>query len=40
MESSAVASVHHLIEDYRRFLRTSYRFLDPHLRARFEQHLS
>ncbi|HHH47906.1 MAG TPA: DEAD/DEAH box helicase [Gammaproteobacteria bacterium] len=40
MKSSAVASVHHLIEDYRRFLRTSYRFLDPHLRAQFEAHLA
>lgn len=36
MKSSAVASVHHLIGDYRHFLRTSYRFLDPHLRMQFE----
>ena len=40
MKSSAVASVHHLIEDYRRFLRTSYRFLDPQLSRQFEQHLA
>lgn len=40
MKSSAVASVHHLTEEYRRFLRTSYRFLDPQLRAQFEQHLA
>jgi hypothetical protein len=32
--------VRHLIEEYRRFLRTSYRFLDPHLRDQFEAHLA
>jgi hypothetical protein len=37
--SSAVACVRHLIGDYHRFLKTSYRFLDPHLRAQFEAHL-
>jgi len=33
-------AVRHLIEEYRRFLRTSYRFLDPHLRRQFEEHLA
>jgi len=33
-------AVRHLIEEYRRFLRTSYRFLDPHLRRQFEAHLA
>jgi len=32
-------AVSHLITQYRRFLRTSYRFLDPHLREQFEEHL-
>ena len=36
---SAVSAVHHVIEEYKRFLRTSYRFLDPHLREQFEEHL-
>jgi hypothetical protein len=31
-------AVRHLIEEYRRSLRTSYRFLDPLLRRKFEQH--
>ncbi len=30
----------HLIQEYRRFLKTSYRFLDPHLRKQFDQQLS
>jgi ATP-dependent helicase YprA (DUF1998 family)/RNA polymerase subunit RPABC4/transcription elongation factor Spt4 len=29
-----------LITEYRRFLRTSYRFLDDHLRRQFEEHLA
>jgi ATP-dependent helicase YprA (DUF1998 family) len=33
-------AVRHLIEEYRRFLRTTYRFLDPHLRQQFEGHLA
>ena len=33
-------AVHDLIGEYRRFLKTSYRFLDPHLREQFEQHLA
>jgi ATP-dependent helicase YprA (DUF1998 family) len=40
MKISAVSCVHHLVEEYRRFLRTSYRFLDDHLRRQFEQHLA
>ncbi|HNU82115.1 MAG TPA: DEAD/DEAH box helicase [Thermoanaerobaculia bacterium] len=33
-------AVRRLIEQYRRFLRTSYRFLDEHLRRQFEEHLA
>ncbi|GBD36077.1 DEAD-box ATP-dependent RNA helicase CshA [bacterium HR36] len=33
-------AVRHLIEEYRSFLRTSYRFLDDHLRRQFEEHLA
>jgi ATP-dependent helicase YprA (DUF1998 family)/RNA polymerase subunit RPABC4/transcription elongation factor Spt4 len=33
-------AVRHLIEQYRRFLRTSYRFLDERLRVQFEAHLA
>jgi ATP-dependent helicase YprA (DUF1998 family) len=33
-------AVRHLIAEYRRFLRTSYRFLDEHLRTQFEEHLA
>ncbi|MFP5288789.1 MAG: DEAD/DEAH box helicase, partial [Thermoanaerobaculia bacterium] len=33
-------AVRHLIDQYRRFLRTSYRFLDEHLRRQFEEHLA
>ena len=33
-------AVRHLIAEYRRFLRTSYRFLDPQLREQFEAHLA
>jgi hypothetical protein len=40
MQPSAVTCVRHIIEEYRRFLKTSYRFLDPHLRDQFERHLS
>lgn len=32
-------AVRELIAEYRRFLRTSYRFLDDHLRRQFEAHL-
>jgi hypothetical protein len=32
-------AVHELIGEYRRFFRTSYRFLDPHLRRQFKDHL-
>jgi ATP-dependent helicase YprA (DUF1998 family)/RNA polymerase subunit RPABC4/transcription elongation factor Spt4 len=37
---SAMACVSHLVKEYRRFLRTSYRFLDDHLRRQFEEHLA
>jgi hypothetical protein len=40
MRAPVVSSAHHLVEEYRRFLRTSYRFLDPALRAQFESHLA
>lgn len=33
-------AVRELITEYRRFLKTSYRFLDENLRSQFEQHLS
>lgn len=36
---SAPAAVRHVVEEYKRFLRTSFRFLDPHLREQFEAHL-
>jgi len=37
--TSARVAVRHVIEEYKRFLRTSFRFLDPHLREQFEAHL-
>jgi hypothetical protein len=40
MQPSAVSCVRHIIDEYRRFLKTSYRFLDPHLREQFERHLT
>ncbi|MGQ0669706.1 MAG: DEAD/DEAH box helicase [Actinomycetota bacterium] len=39
MTVSAPAAVGHVVEEYKRFLRTSFRFLDPHLREQFEEHL-
>jgi len=33
-------AVRELIAEYRRFLKTSYRFLDDHLRRQFEEHLN
>jgi hypothetical protein len=40
MKSSAVACVRHLMDEYRHFLRSSYRFLDDYLRQQFEDHLA
>jgi len=40
MKPSVVGCARHLIEEYRRFLKTSYRFLDDNLRRQFEAHLS
>jgi len=40
MKPNIPLAVRHLITEYRRFLRTSYRFLDPHLRDQFEAHLA
>jgi len=37
--TSAPGAVRHVVEEYKRFLRTSFRFLDPHLREQFEGHL-
>jgi ATP-dependent helicase YprA (DUF1998 family)/SOS-response transcriptional repressor LexA len=39
MKCSAVTAANHVIEEYKRFLHTSYHFLDPHLRVQFEEHL-
>lgn len=39
MSISAPAAVSHVVEEYKRFLRTSFRFLDPQLREQFEAHL-
>jgi len=39
MTVSAPAAVRHVIEEYKRYLRTTFRFLDPHLRRQFEEHL-
>ena len=40
MKPNIPQAVRHLVEEYRRFLRTSYRFLDPLLRRQFEEHLA
>ncbi len=40
MATNVPRAVRELIQQYRRFLRTSYRFLDPHLRRQFEEHLA
>ncbi len=40
MTASAIACVGSLIEEYRSFLKTAYRFLDPQLRGQFERHLA
>jgi hypothetical protein len=37
--TSAPVAVRHVIEEYKRFLQTSFRFLDPHLREQFETHM-
>lgn len=39
MRPNIPQAVRELIGEYRRFLRTSYRFLDDHLRRQFEAHL-
>lgn len=39
MTVSAPAAARHVVEEYKRFLRTSFRFLDPRLREQFEKHL-
>ena len=40
MSCNIPQAVHELIAEYRRFLRTSYRFLDDQLRQQFEDHLA
>ena len=40
MSANIPVAVRDLVGEYRRFLRTSYRFLDEHLRNQFEAHLS
>ncbi|MCX7974133.1 MAG: DEAD/DEAH box helicase [Candidatus Aminicenantes bacterium] len=40
MNINMLQAVHHLIDEYKSFLKTSYRFLDDHLRKQFEDHLS
>ena len=40
MPPNIPVAVRNLIEEYRSFLRTSYRFLDDHLRRQFEEHLA
>jgi hypothetical protein len=39
MSAHAVTCVEHLIDEYRRFLRSTYRLSDPGLRKQFEQHI-
>lgn len=37
---SVVESVRHLVDEYRSFIRSSYRLADPHLREQFEAHVN
>lgn len=39
MSTNIPQAVRHLIAEYRRFLRTTYRFLDDGLRRQFDEHL-
>jgi ATP-dependent helicase YprA (DUF1998 family) len=39
MRFSVVGSVKHLVAEYRRFLRSTYRLADPKLREQFERHI-
>ena len=39
MSAHAVTCVNHLVDEFRRFMRTSYHLADPHLRAQFESHV-
>ena len=39
MQINITQIVRHLTDEYRRFLKTSFRFLDPELREQFEKHL-
>ena len=37
---SVIESVRHLTDQYRSFIKSSYRLADPHLRAQFEAHVN
>ncbi|HXF94288.1 MAG TPA: DEAD/DEAH box helicase [Nitrospiraceae bacterium] len=37
---SVIESVRHLIDQYRSFIKSSYRLADPHLRSQFEEHVN
>ena len=39
MSATAVSCVRHLIDEYRRFMKSTYRLADPKLREQFEQHI-
>jgi hypothetical protein len=39
MRVRVLGAVRHVVEEYKRFLRTSYRFHDEHLKRQFETHL-
>ncbi|MBI4607679.1 MAG: DEAD/DEAH box helicase [Candidatus Rokubacteria bacterium] len=39
MTAPVLTAVRHVVEEYKRFLRTSYRFHDEHLKRQFEEHL-
>lgn len=40
MSSSAVGCVNHIMDEYKRFLKSAYRLADPHLREQFEKHIN
>ncbi len=40
MSKSAVACVRHVMDEYRRFLKSTYRLADPDLRGQFEEHIN
>jgi hypothetical protein len=40
MARSVLANVEHVADEYRRFIRSTYRLADPDLRAQFERHVN